>query len=79
MKFYINKIEKNFCVIYSHGYNREVKFSNMKINNLKGNISLKSIKNYKKDLVILKSNETKFLNKGKKKVYIIVGGICLAK
>jgi hypothetical protein len=51
----------------------------MKRNNLKGNISLKSIKNYKKDLVILKSNETKFLNKGKKKVYIIVGGICLAK
>lgn len=66
-------------MIYSHGYNREVKVSNMKRNNLKGNISLKSIKNYKKDLVILKSNETKFLNKGKKKVYIIVGGICLAK
>lgn len=66
-KLYVNEINPRFGGGYTHAYNSGVNFIEMIINNLNGNINLKSIGKYEKDLVMLKYNGTKFINKDKLK------------
>ena len=66
-KLYVNEINPRFGGGYSHAYNAGVDFIELIINNLNGNINGKSIGNYEEDLVMLKYNGTKFINKNELK------------
>lgn len=62
-KLYINEINPRFGGGYPHAYNCGVNFIQNIILNLKGKKIDKSLDNYKKELVMLKYNGTKFIDK----------------
>lgn len=62
-KLYVNEINPRFGGGYPHAYNSGVNFVEYIIKNLFGEVNSKSFGEYEKDLVMLKYNGTKFINK----------------
>ena len=62
-KYYVNEINPRFGGGYPHAYNCDVKFIEKILQNLNGKENTKELGNYTLDIIMMKYNGIKFINK----------------